>query len=175
MTYLDGRGDGKVRVVFRKYDGSLHWHAWLRRLGADEHGVWLGAPRHTPWQRGSEPPVAMKAEHVSLFPHDGWWVASFNAAPAELDVYVDLSTAPTWPSAEEVTMVDLDLDVVRHRVTGAAELLDEDEFEEHRRRYAYPDVVIDRTREAARWLMDAVIDKEPFTSAYRNWLALVAD
>jgi protein associated with RNAse G/E len=165
----------KVRVVFRKYDGSLHWHAWLSRLGEDEHGVWLGAPRHTPWQRGSEPPVTMKAAHVSLFPRDGWWVANFNAVPAELEVYIDLSTAPTWPTTDEVTMVDLDLDVVRHRDSGAAQLLDEDEFEEHQRRYAYPAVVIDRTREAARWLMDAVTEQEPFTNVYRHWLALVTD
>ena len=72
-------------------------------------------------------------------------------------------------------MVDLDLDVVRHRVSGAAQLLDEDEFEEHQRRYAYPAAVIDRTRAAARWLMEAVTDREPFMSAYRHWLALVTD
>ena len=70
-------------MVIRKYDGSLHWHARLHRLGEDEHGVWLGAPRQTAWQRGSEPRVAMKAAHVSLCPRDGWWVANFNAAPAE--------------------------------------------------------------------------------------------
>lgn len=165
----------QVRVVFRKYDGSLHWHAWLRRLGADEHGVWLGAPRLTAWQRGAEPPVAMKAAHVSLFPHDDWWVASFNAAPAAFDVYIDLSTAPSWPRADEVTMVDLDLDVVRHRHSGAAELLDEDEFEEHQRRYSYPDAVIQRTRHRASWLMDAVTEREPFRSAYRSWLEMVTD
>ncbi len=72
-------------------------------------------------------------------------------------------------------MVDLDLDVVRHRHTGAAELLDEDEFEEHQRRCAYPDEVIQRTRHSASWLMDAVTEREPFRSAYRSWLAMVTD
>jgi len=165
---------GKVRVVFRKYDGSLHWHTWLRRLGEDEHGVWLGAPVDTVWQRGSEPAVTMTAAHVSLFPRDAWWVANFNAAPAKFEVYIDLSTAPAWTAADEVTMVDLDLDVVRHRGSGAAELLDEDEFLEHQRRYGYPDDVIRRTREVADRLMDEVTTAEPFTSAYRSWLTLVS-
>ena len=53
-------------------------------------------------------------------------------------------------------MVDLDLDVVRHRDSGVAELLDEDEFLEHQRRYGYPDDVIHRGREAADLLLDAV-------------------
>ena len=37
----------EVRVVYTKYDGSLHWHMSMRYLGEDEHGIWLGAPAHT--------------------------------------------------------------------------------------------------------------------------------
>ena len=32
---------GDVRVVYRKHDGSLHWHLMTRWLGEDEHGVAL--------------------------------------------------------------------------------------------------------------------------------------
>jgi uncharacterized protein len=32
-----------IQVVYRKYDGSLHWHMELGRLGTDEYGTWLGA------------------------------------------------------------------------------------------------------------------------------------
>jgi hypothetical protein len=35
--------DADVRVVFRRYDGSLHWHNTMKRLGEDSHGIWLGA------------------------------------------------------------------------------------------------------------------------------------
>jgi protein associated with RNAse G/E len=168
----EGIDDGMVRVVFRKFDGSLHWHARLQRLGEDEHGVWLGAPDQTAWQRGSEPRVALHA-HVLLIPPAGWWVASFNAAPAPVEVYVDVTTVPTWPGTNEVTMVDLDLDVVRRFGSGAVELLDEDEFEAHRRRYAYPDEVVHRSRETATWLLDAVVAGEPFATAFRGWLAMV--
>jgi hypothetical protein len=38
-------------VTFRKFHGRSHWHTTLRRLGQDEHGVWLGGTRHTPWRR----------------------------------------------------------------------------------------------------------------------------
>jgi uncharacterized protein len=169
-----GGEDGKVRVVFRKYDGSLHWHTWLRRLGQDEHGVWLGATMEIVWQRGSEPPVQMPAPHVVLVPADQWWVAAFNAEPAPFEVYVDVTTAPEWRSADEVTMVDLDLDVVRHRQSGAVELLDEDEFLEHQVRYAYPDHLIRRSRAVADDLLGAVITTEPFISSYKQWLALVS-
>jgi uncharacterized protein len=161
-------------VVFRKYDDSLHWHATLRRLGEDEHGVWLGARAGTLWQRNTEEPVAMNHAHVSLFPRDAWWVASFNSAPAALDIYCDITDAPVWPTAQEVTMVDLDLDVIRVRATGAVEVIDEDEFAEHQVRYAYPDDVIRRARDAADHLAAMLNCDEPFTAAYRPWLDLVA-
>jgi uncharacterized protein len=165
--------DAKVRVIFRKYDGSLHWHTWLQRLGEDHHGTWLGATTDVAWQRGSEPPIQMPAPHVVLIPVDRWWVAAFNAEPAKLDVYVDVTTTPEWRGADEVTMVDLDLDVVRHRHSGAVELLDEDEFLEHQVRYGYPAEVIRRGHEVAGLLLDAVTNEEPFLGAYGDWLARV--
>jgi hypothetical protein len=33
----------EVLVSVRKFDGRLHWHHPMVRLGEDEHGVWLGA------------------------------------------------------------------------------------------------------------------------------------
>ncbi len=165
--------DGLVRVVFRKYDGSLHWHSSLHRLGEDTHGIWLGATMDVAWQRGSEPPIRMPAPHAVLIPVDKWWVAAFNAAPAKFDVYVDVTTAPVWRSGKEVTMVDLDLDVVRYRDSGAVELLDEDEFLEHQVRYGYPAEVVHRGREVAETLIDAVTNEEPFRAAYQGWLARI--
>ena len=162
-----------VRVVFTKFDGSLHWHAWLERLGEDEHGVWLGAPVGTAWQKGAETPVVFTHPHVSLFPRDEWWVANFNAAPADLEVYCDITDAPVWSSPDVVTMVDLDLDVIRIRGTNEIRIIDEDEFEEHQREYAYPRPVIDRAQAAADWLADAVGAREPFITAYRGWLSSV--
>jgi hypothetical protein len=44
-----------IRVVYRKYDGSLHWNYATHRLGEDEHGVWVGAPAGTVVQQRAEP------------------------------------------------------------------------------------------------------------------------
>jgi protein associated with RNAse G/E len=160
-----------VRVVFTKFDGSLHWHAWLERLGEDEHGVWLGAPVGTAWQKGDETPVVFAHAHVSLFPRDAWWVANFNAAPADLEVYCDITDVPVWSAPDVVTMVDLDLDVIRIRGTSEIRVIDEDEFAEHQVRYDYPRPVVDRARAAADWLAGAVATREPFRTAYRGWLS----
>lgn len=161
----------RVRVVFTKYDGRLHWHAWLRRLGEDEHGVWLAAPSGTVWQRGSEPVVSLPPS-VTLFPRDAWWVATFNNPPAKYEMYVDLSTVPVW-SRDEVTMIDLDLDVVRYRGDGTVRLLDEDEFAEHQRQFGYPEALVRSVTETAQRLLTDVVAAEPFTAAYRPWLAQV--
>ncbi|MBX6752267.1 MAG: DUF402 domain-containing protein [Micromonosporaceae bacterium] len=162
----------RVRVVFTKYDGRLHWHAWLHWLGEDEHGVWLAAPSGTVWQRGSEPGVALPPS-VTLIPRDRWWVAAFNAPPAKYDMYVDLSTVPVW-SGDEVTMIDLDLDVVRYRGDRAVRLLDEDEFAEHQILLGYPETVVQAVTETAQRLLADVVTAEPFTAAYRTWLARVS-
>jgi protein associated with RNAse G/E len=160
-----------VRVVYRKYDGALHWNYACEHLGEDEHGVWVGAAAGTPVRRGELATGPVEAPHVLLFPRAGWWTGCFNAVPHQTEIYCDITTVPVWPSAGEVTMIDLDLDVRRRR-TGAVELLDEDEFAEHRVRYGYPADVIAGAEESAGWLLDAVRrHAEPFGRAYLPWLA----
>jgi protein associated with RNAse G/E len=162
-------------VVYTKYDGSLHWHYTMRYLGTDEHGVWLGAPAGLPMRRGSEPPVSWDHAFTMLIPRNGsWWTAAFNVAPHRIEVYCDIASPPHWIGDDEVTMVDLDLDVVRYRADGRVVLLDEDEFAEHRLRYAYPAEVISQAQHAAGWLREAITSgREPFDAAYRSWLAEV--
>src|SRR6185295_7340396 len=62
-----------VNVVFRKYDGSLHWNYQATRLGEDEHGVWLGAPLGTELRRGEAVMELAEMAHVVLLPRAGWW------------------------------------------------------------------------------------------------------
>jgi protein associated with RNAse G/E len=162
-----------VRVVWRKYDGSLHWNMRAHRLGADEHGVWLGVPAHTPVHKGEPEWGPAEAPHAVLVPRAAWWTATFNAAPHRTEIYCDITTVPHWPAADEVTMVDLDLDVRRRR-TGEVQLLDEDEFAAHRVRYGYPPDIVAAAEAAAEWLYASVRDRiEPFGVAYTHWLAQV--
>ena len=165
----------EVRVVYTKYDGSLHWHHMARFLGEDEHGVWIGAPAGSTTRRGHEPPIVVEQAMVGLFPDGRWWTAFFNAEPARTEIYCDITTPPRWPAEDQVTMVDLDLDVVRLRAGRQVLLLDEDEFAEHRVRYRYPDEIISAAEQAAAWLQQEIKDgAEPFATAYRGWLDQVS-
>jgi protein associated with RNAse G/E len=163
-----------VQVNYRKYDGALHWNLRMHRLGEDEHGVWLGLPANSAMRKGHDPEVPIPEAHVLLFPRDAWWTAVFNAAPRSTEIYCDITTPPNWPSPHEVTMVDLDLDVLRKRGMATPILVDEDEFAEHQVRYGYPAEVIAAAQDSADWLMDAVArGAGPFGGAHSPWLAMV--
>ncbi|GII55122.1 hypothetical protein Pth03_35110 [Planotetraspora thailandica] len=161
-----------VRVVYRKYGGALHWHHPGRLLGEDEHGVWVGAPPGTESRKGEGPAVPAEHGYVVLFPRDSWWTAVFYGDPHKMAVYCDVSTVPQW-SGGEVTMVDLDLDVILFR-DGRIHLDDEDEFAEHQVLYGYPADVIGQAERSAAWLMDAVgLRAGPFGGAHAAWLSQV--
>ncbi|MEV6103542.1 DUF402 domain-containing protein [Streptomyces sp. NPDC051940] len=165
-----------VRVIYRKFDGSLHWNLTMRRLGEDEHGVWLGAPANTPISKGHQPMGPWPHAYVCLVPADpdAWWAATFNAEPKSTEIYVDVTTPARWASAAEVSCVDLDLDVLRKRGRSEALLVDEDEFAEHQELYGYPADVVERASATAQWLVRALTERtEPFGSAYVRWLEQV--
>lgn len=173
MTGGDGSGHA-VHVAFTKYDGSRHWQHPMRYLGEDEHGIWLGAPAGTTIRRGDEPPIVMKHSFVQLIPAGQWWTACFNGEPSDLDLYCDISTPPQWLGPGEVTMADLDLDVIRMRADGRVLIDDEDEFAEHQIRYQYPADVISQAEQATAWLVEVIsAGAEPFATEYRAWLAKV--
>jgi uncharacterized protein len=171
LHFVTGRD---VRVVYTKFDGSLHWHHTMQYLGEDEHGTWLGAPAGRTSQRGSEPPVIFRERTVHLFPPGVWWTAAFNAAPENTEIYCDITTPPEWREEDCVTMVDLDLDVLRLRASQQVLLIDDEEFAEHQVRYGYPPDVIRNAELAAAWLRAAIGDgAEPFAGDYRRWLEKV--
>ena len=157
-----------VRVVYRKYDEKLHWHQWMRYLGEDEYGVWLGAPAGSVSQRGDEPVVTQEQAHVQLFPRDQWFTAIFNDEPRYTEIYADITT-PVEFSDDVVTMIDLDLDVIKRR-DGTVFIDDEDEFAEHQVKYAYPADVIATARQTCDWLVRAVATEEPFLTVYKTYL-----
>ena len=134
MTGTSPRG---VRVVARKWPDRPHWEHDAVRLGEDAHGCWLGAAAGTLMSR---PGASFRTSQpqVTLVPVAEPFIATFygrgGAVPCE--VYVDITTAPVWTETT-VTGYDLDLDVVRGW-SGRVWVDDEDEFADHRVRYAYP-------------------------------------
>jgi hypothetical protein len=160
-------------VIYRKYDGSLHWNMTMRLLGEDQYGVWSGAAAPSTMRRGDGAEIIFKYAQIMLFPRDAWWTAAFIDTPAQTEIYCDITTPVRWPSANEVTMIDLDLDVRRRR-DGSIELLDADEFAEHQVKYGYPAEVIGEAEQSAQWLQDALADgREPFATSYLSYLAMI--
>ncbi|MEU9420689.1 DUF402 domain-containing protein [Streptomyces sp. NPDC048272] len=157
---------------------SARWTA--RRLGEDEHGVWLGTAQGVPVSSSKGDDRPSRFAHVMLVPRGEWWTATatFCADPGP-EVYCDVCTVPEWNADGTVLRtVDLDLDVVRPR-GGEAHVKDEDQFAERRLRYGYPDDDVDSARRTCEWLMERVRREdggdgvEPFASAYRHWLGFM--
>lgn len=87
-----------------------------------------------------------------LPPSDGWlaWFPDFG----DYELYVDIVIGVTRTESS-VSMIDLDLDVVRRR-DGAIELLDVDEFEMHQIELGHPDDVIEHASKMADQVLAAI-------------------
>ncbi|MBM2623192.1 DUF402 domain-containing protein [Actinoplanes sp. LDG1-06] len=165
-----------VDLVLRKFDGRPHRQVTARRLGEDAYGTWLATPRGTTvsYHYGTRPTGKTKVDAVRLVTAGKWWMAMFLAEPADRELYCDVITPARWTGPAEITVVDLDIDLVRYRADGRVEVEDEDEFAEHRVELGYPPEVVDGALGGAAELRDALLrDEEPFASHYRSWLARV--
>jgi len=166
----------EVEVILRKYDGRLHRRVRTRRLGTDRHGLWLGTPKGTTvhYHYGHRRTGTTRHDAVRLVPDGQWWIAMFVAAPAEREVYCDICLPPRWTAPDEVTVVDLDLDLSRFR-TGRVDLEDEDEFAANAARFAYPHAVVTGATTAAGDLYRRLTERaEPFGAAPLAWLDVLS-
>lgn len=86
-------------------------------------------------------------------------------------LYVDIVTPPRRRE-DTITMVDLDLDVIR-TTDGTVELLDEDEFAEHQVSLEYPADIIEGARRSADDVLAAVrAGSPPFHAPAARWLEM---
>jgi uncharacterized protein len=170
---------------FTKWGGGPHWEWAGIYVGADEYGHWWYAP---PGTRCVRPGMDFleAVGWVSLAPHTGAYAAGFYPEPKNVRVYVDMTTQPRWqrrtPGSQlgdgpdgpdgldwEVTMVDLDLDVVLTR-EGHLFVDDEDEFEQHRLELGYPEDVVALAEHWRDVVFSAVASgAEPFGSVGHEW------
>ncbi|HSG78982.1 MAG TPA: DUF402 domain-containing protein [Acidimicrobiia bacterium] len=161
----------RLDVVFRKYDGTLHWHYPMVVLGEDDHGLWLGAPEGTPLRRGAEAPKPARGGFITLVGAGAWSMPIWNAAGSHrfasyVDICMDVRVA-----VDRVDAVDLDLDVAT-TWDGDLAVLDEDEFALHRTRYGYPPEVVARAREEVAAVVNAIDQRiEPYATVAARWLA----
>lgn len=161
----------RVRWDGRKWPDRLHWQFTMRRLGEDEHGTWLVVPAGTVVRRGHEAPRVLDDGFVSLVPPERWWEAEFYAAHSRHEVYVNIGTPCEWHPGR-IRQVDLDLDVIR-TFDGTVEVIDEEEFDENRERFAYPaELVVGARRAAAEVARQLSQGIEPFGAAAQRWMGL---
>ncbi len=172
MSSSSGPSRRPVRVECRKWPDSPHWEFDAVRLGVDGHGTWVGITEGTLLASPTRAFYAV-ADHVTLVPHDDWWLGTFYGSDAKrpFDTYVDITTPAVWHGEELVRAVDLDLDVIKG-ATGRVWVDDEDEFAAHRVSLGYPEDVIEQAVASAQVVLDAVTaGRAPFDDTPRDWLA----
>ena len=153
----------RLWVERRKFPDAPHYghEGWL--LGEDQHGWWIGLRPGNPIYRGDELLFHGTGGGVLVVPDQRGWMAWF-PEHGPFDLYVDIVTPPVR-TRETITMIDLDLDVVRHR-DGTVEVLDEDEFAHHQVALGYSAEMIAAARAAADEVHAAVVaGHEPFAGA----------
>jgi hypothetical protein len=147
----------KVWVERCKWPDRPHYGVEGYLLGEDEHGRWVGVHEGGPVHRGEEILFEGQYRVVLCIPRNDWFMAHWLAGH-EIEIYVDIVTPPVWTS-RGATMVDLDFDVVV--IGGEATLVDEDEFEEHRVAYRYPEELVSQARTAAADVFERVLSHQP--------------
>lgn len=155
-------------LQFLKRPETLHWRLDTAFVGRDEHGAWLASPVGTVAQKGDAEPKSVRNRGVHLVPDAAWWVFSFHPTSDKATHFLDISTPATFEE-DRVTMIDLDLDVVRFS-DGRVILEDEDEFAEHQVALDYPVAWVEAASAAAEWGLDAIArDIEPFSLVAQRW------
>ncbi|UNK71597.1 DUF402 domain-containing protein [Microbacterium sp. H1-D42] len=128
-----------MTMQWRKWDGSAHWRSDCVYLGSDQRGDWLGQP--SGWT-STRPGYEFVAEtpNVALIPsgRTDYALTVHDDHPRDLRIYIDLAWDVRWESAELVTGIDMDLDVVRRVNDQGTYVDDRDEWAEHSARYGYP-------------------------------------
>jgi protein associated with RNAse G/E len=140
----------RVWATRRKWPDGPHYEVVTRVLGEDEHGTWIGAPVGTRVIRPDRSEATGEFPVITCVPENDWYLASFWFGHPEVEMYIDICTPAVWTD-DRVTVIDLDFDVVAWTPTkgGHVELVDEDEFEQHRVELDYPVELQDGARRAA--------------------------
>jgi hypothetical protein len=158
-----------VTVQFFKYPDRLHWRHDMVRLGEDEYGVWVGLRSGGTVQRGHEPARKHPHDLLSVITEGAWFIPIFSPADLRFKLYVDICSPPVWTSDDRVEAFDLDLDVAIAQ-DGTLSVLDEDEFDDHRVRYSYPDELVVGAQAATEYVVRSIENGHgPFGGVAKDW------
>jgi hypothetical protein len=162
----------RVTIERHKWPDVPHYEYDAVHLGDDEHGSWFAAPVGNDVRRAGAVLFATRQPSLYLLPAGGkpWmaWFGEVAAGAFDFDVYVDVGTVPVRTPGR-ITMVDLDLDVVR-RGSGSIDVLDEDELVLHATAYGYPPELVDHARAVAAEVVALLeMGDEPFAAVAESW------
>lgn len=155
-----------------KYGGVPHYRHEGIVLGADSVGTWVAIPPQ-PLMRDGAFVLDITWWTLQLVPRrDPWcWAAFFQDRVGNYDIYVDICTGCKW-TGSHVSMVDLDLDVVRLRHDGSVAVIDHDDLERHTMLLGDPAELVERTHEAAERVRQAIVAGErPFAGSSELWMS----
>lgn len=162
-------GGEQVLLDERKHPDTPHWRWWTTRLGRDEQGTWLANAPGDVARRGTEDPRPFRGGFVTLVPPDDPWIVEFYLDHPHVRTYVNIGTVPAWDGDDHFVQVDLDLDVVV-RLDGEVQVIDRDEFEEHRVTLAYPDELAALAEDATQRAV-SVLERDRDSFGAAAWLA----
>lgn len=148
-----------VEYASEKWGREPHYRGSMFVLGEDELGLWLWGPSGRTIYRGAEPLFVTEYDVITVVPPGAWWAPAWWLGHPELDLYVNINT-PAEIGEDRIVYTDLDLDVIR-LVDGSCEIVDQDEFEVHQRRYGYPEEVVAATEQAAAEALQLVSERVP--------------
>jgi protein associated with RNAse G/E len=162
-----------VWLVRRKFPDAPHYEMSGVVLGQDEFGTWIGTKAGATVRLPSRDERPADYDAVFCVPREDWFLAHFWLGHPAVEIYVDICSPAAWTDGR-VTVIDLDFDVIRWNAAkgGTVELVDEDEFEEHRVSLGYPDDLQDAARRAAKDVLARVTAGDnPFNlAAASRWI-----
>ena len=142
-------------VASTKYDGSLHYEYEAKLIGREDSMLRLLVEAGSPY-RGHNGGGRARERYTALFWTDRDYNVYHNHRPVgrrRIASYANVAL-PAEIDGDTVRWVDLDLDVIL-TADGEVVLDDADEFEQHRREFAYPDALVERATAARDELLRA--------------------
>jgi len=160
---VDMSYETSITLRTSKWSGLPHRSVGLVGLEMTNDGMWGAIRIGTPVDDATDKMTQFPCDAVVFFPTDQWWTAIWLTG-MPTDLHVDIST-PAKRHNNDVTMIDLDLDVVS--VDGDVQVLDRDEFDENSGRWNYPAHVVANAEAATRYVALAITNKWfPFDGAH---------
>lgn len=160
----------KFKIISRKHDGSFH-RSWEENFILFNDGDKLISFNDcTIVKEKDKDPWMTKKRAISCF-HKKWWfnvIIIFNTSE-DYYFYCNLISPYVW-KGEELQYVDYDIDVIVYEDL-TFKVVDLDEYENHKEKYAYPKYVQRKVLQALTQLKQLINNRyEPFTKEFvKHW------